>query len=103
MGALERAEQILAPPIRVGWTTSPGPAQSQCSRQGGWEPLNDVANLVRFLLSDQGQWINGQLLHSNESIPEGPVSRADSGIPLALLTWTCQRLPRRSTRTASCT
>ena len=25
----------------------------------------DTANLVRFLLSDAGGWINGQLLHSN--------------------------------------
>ena len=25
----------------------------------------DTANLVRFLMSDQGSWINGQLLYSN--------------------------------------
>lgn len=25
----------------------------------------DVANLVAFLCSDEGQWINGQLLHSD--------------------------------------
>ena len=31
----------------------------------------DVANLVRFLVSDQGQWINGQLLHSNGDYPKG--------------------------------
>jgi Raf kinase inhibitor-like YbhB/YbcL family protein len=30
-----------------------------------------VANLVRFLLSDQGQWINGQLLYSNGGFPKG--------------------------------
>ncbi len=31
----------------------------------------DTANLVRFLLSEQGQWINGQLLHSNGGFPAG--------------------------------
>jgi hypothetical protein len=30
-----------------------------------------VGNLVRFLLSDPGQWINGQLLYSNGDFPEG--------------------------------
>lgn len=29
---------------------------------------SDVANLVSFLCSSQGQWINGQLLHSNGGI-----------------------------------
>jgi len=31
----------------------------------------DIANLVRFLLSDQGRWINGQLLYSNGGFPRG--------------------------------
>ena len=31
----------------------------------------DAANLVRFLLSDQGQWITGQLLYSNGGFPKG--------------------------------
>jgi 3-oxoacyl-[acyl-carrier protein] reductase len=26
---------------------------------------DDVANLVRFLCSERGQWVNGQLLHSD--------------------------------------
>jgi len=30
-----------------------------------------VGNLVRFLLSDPGQWINGQLLYSNRGFPKG--------------------------------
>ena len=30
-----------------------------------------VGNLVRFLPSDHGQWINGQLLYSNGDFPEG--------------------------------
>jgi len=32
---------------------------------------NDTANLVRFLLSEQGGWINGQLLYSNGGYPKG--------------------------------
>jgi 3-oxoacyl-[acyl-carrier protein] reductase len=35
----------------------------------------DVANLVRFLLSDQCQWINGQLLYSNGGSPKGHLPR----------------------------
>jgi 3-oxoacyl-[acyl-carrier protein] reductase len=31
----------------------------------------DTANLVRFLLSEQGAWVNGQLLHSNGGFPAG--------------------------------
>jgi 3-oxoacyl-[acyl-carrier protein] reductase len=31
----------------------------------------DAANLVRLLLSEQGQWINGQLLYSNGGFPKG--------------------------------
>jgi len=30
----------------------------------------DAANLVRFLFSEQGSWINGQLLHSNGGFPK---------------------------------
>jgi 3-oxoacyl-[acyl-carrier protein] reductase len=29
----------------------------------------DTANLVRFLFSEQGSWVNGQLLHSNGGFP----------------------------------
>ena len=31
----------------------------------------DTANLVRFLLSPSGAWINGQLLYSNGGYPKG--------------------------------
>lgn len=34
----------------------------------------DAANLVRFLLSDQGSWVNGQLLYSNGGYPKGHLS-----------------------------
>lgn len=33
----------------------------------------DTANLVRFLVSDQGEWVNGQLLYSNGGWPEGQI------------------------------
>jgi NAD(P)-dependent dehydrogenase (short-subunit alcohol dehydrogenase family) len=29
----------------------------------------DAANLIRFLSSDDGSWINGQMLHSNGGVP----------------------------------
>jgi 3-oxoacyl-[acyl-carrier protein] reductase len=32
---------------------------------------NDTADLVRFLFSKQGEWINGQLLYSNGGYPKG--------------------------------
>jgi 3-oxoacyl-[acyl-carrier protein] reductase len=31
----------------------------------------DTANLVSFLLSEQGAWINGQILHSDGGIRRG--------------------------------
>jgi 3-oxoacyl-[acyl-carrier protein] reductase len=31
----------------------------------------DTANLVRFLLSERGQWINAQLLYSNGGFSTG--------------------------------
>ena len=33
--------------------------------------VQDTANLVRFLLSEEGSWINGQLLHSDGGFPAG--------------------------------
>jgi 3-oxoacyl-[acyl-carrier protein] reductase len=32
---------------------------------------SDTANLVRFLFSDAGGWINGQLLHSDGGFQAG--------------------------------
>lgn len=32
---------------------------------------DDIANLVRFLLSDRGRWVNGQLLYANGGFPTG--------------------------------
>jgi 3-oxoacyl-[acyl-carrier protein] reductase len=67
-----RANVINPGPIDTGWmddqTRARGLALQPTGRLG--TPA-DVANLVRFLLSDQGQWINGQLLYSNGGFPKG--------------------------------
>jgi 3-oxoacyl-[acyl-carrier protein] reductase len=61
-----RANVINPGPIDTGWMTSgirdAGLAQTPAGRLG--TPA-DTANLVRFLLSDAGGWITGQLLYSN--------------------------------------
>jgi 3-oxoacyl-[acyl-carrier protein] reductase len=67
-----RANVINPGPIDTGWmddqTRARGLALQPTGRLG--TPA-DVANLLRFLLSDQGQWINGQLLYSNGGFPKG--------------------------------
>lgn len=45
-----------------------GIAQQPTGRLG---TVDDVANLVRFLVSERGRWINGQLLCSNGGYPKG--------------------------------
>ncbi|MFF5895894.1 SDR family oxidoreductase [Streptomyces argenteolus] len=53
-------------PTDTGWMTA-----EQKTDMAGWTPLGrlgtpqDCANLVTFLCSAEGGWINGQLLHSN--------------------------------------
>ncbi|MGW6200110.1 SDR family oxidoreductase [Kribbella sp. NPDC055110] len=53
-------------PIDTGWMTdeirSAGTRQTPLGRLGTPE---DTANLVEFLCSERGQWINAQLLKSN--------------------------------------
>jgi 3-oxoacyl-[acyl-carrier protein] reductase len=53
-------------PIDTGWMTDEireaGRAQTPAGRLG---TPQDTAQLVRFLLSDQGSWLNGQLLYSD--------------------------------------
>ena len=67
-----RANVINPGPIDTGWMT-PDLAASLLAKQ----PTNrlgtptDIANLVRFLLSEQGRWINGQLIHSDGGFPKG--------------------------------
>ena len=45
-----------------------GVAETPAGRLG---TPDDTANLVRFLLSDQGSWMNGQLLYSNGGFRTG--------------------------------
>ncbi len=61
-----RANVIDPGPVDTGWMTPEirrwAIERTPAGRLGTQE---DTANLVRFLLSDAGGWINGQLLHSN--------------------------------------
>lgn len=61
-----RANVINPGPIDTGWMTpevrQAGMAQTPAGRLG--TPA-DTADLVRFLMSDAGGWITGQVLHSN--------------------------------------
>jgi 3-oxoacyl-[acyl-carrier protein] reductase len=67
-----RANVINPGGIDTGWMTEEiramGVAETPAGRLGTPE---DTANLVRFLLSDQGSWINGQLLYSNGGFRTG--------------------------------
>ncbi len=61
-----RANLINPGPIDTGWMTdgirTELTAETPAGRLG---TPKDTADLVRFLLSDAGGWISGQLLHSN--------------------------------------
>jgi 3-oxoacyl-[acyl-carrier protein] reductase len=67
-----RANVINPGPVDTGWMDdsirTSAIEQQPTGRLGTAE---DVANLVRFLLSPSGQWINGQLLYSNGGYPKG--------------------------------
>ena len=60
------ANAINPGPVDTGWMTDENRADTLARtplRRGG-RP-EDTANLVAFLCSDQGGWVNGQLLYSN--------------------------------------
>lgn len=61
-----RANVINPGPIDTGWMNDDirrwGTAATPAGRLG---TPGDTANLVRFLMSEQGSWINGQILYSN--------------------------------------
>jgi len=67
-----RANVINPGPVDTGWMGTRTHEQLVAMQPTGrlGTPA-DTANLVRFLLSEQGQWINGQLLHSNGGFPTG--------------------------------
>ena len=61
-----RANVINPGPIDTGWMTPE--IREECiadTPAGRLGTAKDTTDLVRFLLSDAGGWINGQLLHSN--------------------------------------
>jgi 3-oxoacyl-[acyl-carrier protein] reductase len=67
-----RANVINPGPIDTGWMTPEirrsGIAETPAGRLG---TPRDTADLVRFLFSDAGGWINAQLLHSNGGFHAG--------------------------------
>jgi 3-oxoacyl-[acyl-carrier protein] reductase len=67
-----RANVINPGPVDTGWMTDSTRAQLTAMQPAGrLGTVDDTANLVRFLLSPRGQWINGQLLYSNGGFPAG--------------------------------
>jgi 3-oxoacyl-[acyl-carrier protein] reductase len=67
-----RANVINPGPVDTGWMTAEIREQLiGLQPSGRLGTPADVANLVRFLLSEQGQWVNGQLIHSNGGFPWG--------------------------------
>ena len=67
-----RANAINPGPIDTGWMSDEVRAACVAGTPAGLlgSPEN-TADLVRFLLSDKGSWINGQLLHSNGGLGAG--------------------------------
>ncbi|HZC73176.1 MAG TPA: SDR family oxidoreductase [Jatrophihabitans sp.] len=67
-----RANVLNPGPIDTGWMTPELRAQlTERQPTGRLGTPTDIANTVRFLLSDQGQWITGQLIHCNGGFPYG--------------------------------
>ncbi len=67
-----RANVINPGPIDTGWMSEELRARLVTMQPSGrLGTPEDTANLVRFLLSERGRWINGQLLHSNGGFPWG--------------------------------
>ncbi len=72
LGHLGILANVVNPgPVDTGWMDddlrAAAVAMTPAGRLGTPE---DTANLVRFLLSDRGGWVNGQLLHSNGGFPK---------------------------------
>jgi 3-oxoacyl-[acyl-carrier protein] reductase len=67
-----RANVINPGPIDTGWMTDEIRAKGLSETPGGrLGTPDDTADLVRFLLSEQGSWINGQVLYSNGGFGTG--------------------------------
>ena len=67
-----RGNVINPGPVDTGWMTDRVRAELTAMQPTGrLGTAEDTANLVRFLLSKQGEWINGQRLYSNGGAPAG--------------------------------
>jgi 3-oxoacyl-[acyl-carrier protein] reductase len=67
-----RANVINPGPIDTGWMTPELHDQLVTMQPTGrLGTPEDIANLVRFLLSESGRWVTGQLLHCNGGFPLG--------------------------------
>lgn len=69
-----RANVINPGPVDTGWMTDESRAANLSQQPSGrLATPADTANLVRFLVSAQADWINGQLLYSNGGWPKGQI------------------------------
>jgi 3-oxoacyl-[acyl-carrier protein] reductase len=67
-----RANVINPGPVDTGWMDDDIRSSAlEAQPTGRLGTPTDTANLVRFLLSESGKWINGQLLYSNGGFPKG--------------------------------
>lgn len=69
-----RSNVINPGPIDTGWMDDE--IRAACIAQqptGRLGTPEDIASLVRFLLSDEGSWTNGQLLYCNGGFPAGRI------------------------------
>jgi 3-oxoacyl-[acyl-carrier protein] reductase len=67
-----RANVVNPGPIDTGWMT-PELRDRLTTMQptGRLGTPADIADVVRFLVSDQGRWITGQLIHASGGFPFG--------------------------------
>lgn len=72
-----RANVINPGPIDTRWMTGEIRIAGVFEQLGGTlGTTNDTSSIIRFLLSEQGRWINGQLLYSNGGSTRGAVFRS---------------------------
>ena len=72
LGHLGIVSNVVNPgPVDTGWMNEEiRDAVVSMTAAGRRGTPEDTAHLVRFLMSEQGGWVNGQLLHSNGGFPK---------------------------------
>lgn len=72
LGHLGIVSNVVNPgPVDTGWMSDEiREAVVSRTAAGRLGTPENVADLVRFLMSEQGGWVNGQLLHSNGGFPK---------------------------------